>query len=314
MLPGIDISIYQWPKGIPFSMLRKLKKAGFEHIHCRASIGLYPDPSALTTVKRVRDAGLVPGMYHFLDDGPTGAHQAEVFWGQVQRAGGPRGIILTNDVEATAGNHPSRIQMSMWAQRMGTLAGANIPLVLYSNRSTAISLGNPDAGAFYDHLWQAFWTQSEHLGPWDDSNGNHHPGGWTLPAHAPHAGFFGFRKAELWQYGALHVRPARTWPPHVHVSGRDAHPAIATKRHDISVDGDAFDGTRAELEAWAEPRMLPIPKRPNYALGYNAFLNWASPAVQGVIVPPGPNGPAYPAGVDASRVDVLEAIDSLRMS
>jgi GH25 family lysozyme M1 (1,4-beta-N-acetylmuramidase) len=285
-LLGTDISIHNRRLGLPVKTAKLLRKKGVRFVIIRASIGTLIDTAAQRSVKVARDNGFVVGLYHFLDDGPPGDAQAETFFRQVERAGGPHGLLLVNDVESTRDNRPTWNDAKLWARRMGVLAGPDQPLGFYTNRSTAVNLHNPDAASLYDWLWQALYTDREDL----DTPGI------SLPPQPPRAGFLGFREAAMWQYG-----PMAFTPP----SGGQQN----------KWDGNAWYGTIEELKALTKPRFVPLPQRPNYALGYNRAIAQSVAAIGLLELPDTvPSGPAFPAGWSEGRDDARRAADELRMT
>lgn len=288
MIPllGVDISQYQWPHGIPIRMLAKLKRKGIVFIITRASIGMEIDTAFVTSIKRIRDAGLVPGGYHFLTDDHHGGVQADTFVNQIHRVG-TRDILMVCDFEASATNHPEWQQVKDWNSRVSNDL-PHTPIGLYSSRSNAVRVHNPDATNRFDYLWNAVWTDSENLDV----------PGMSLPGDAPKARYFGFRDAPLWQYG-----PCRITPP-------------AGKR--LNLDGDAFYGTRDDLLALTRPRAAPLPERPSYAAGHNlaidAIIADIDAMPDGAHAPGVPATAAGPAGWDDGKSDARSAVDETRMT
>ena len=77
-------------------------------------------------VRAARDAGLVPGGYHWLNSS-DGAAQARWFHRKVLESGGPEGMLIQLDCEDN-GYGP---QMQAWAAEWGRLTGGH-PFLIYS--------------------------------------------------------------------------------------------------------------------------------------------------------------------------------------
>lgn len=77
-------------------------------------------------VRAARDAGLIPGGYHWLTSA-DGAEQARWFWRKVREAGGPDGMLIQLDVEDD-GYGP---QILAWAAEWNRLSNHH-PFLIYS--------------------------------------------------------------------------------------------------------------------------------------------------------------------------------------
>jgi len=282
-LLGVDVSVYQGAKGLPVGMVTKLKAKGIDFVIARASVGVANDTAFVTTIHRCMDAGLDVGAYHFLTDGPAGQRQADVFAQQVRRVGKtPDGILLVCDFEASASNHPSWQQAKDWAKRMAVNVGPDRQLGIYSSRSNAGRVHNPDATGLFDYLWNAYWNNREDLD-------NHEQ---SLPSSPPRPGYFGFKEARLWQYGPCKVKAPRT--------GRQ-----------LSYDGDAFYGSIADLRRMGGKRTVPLVERPDYAVGHNTAVATIIAAVTSMTPPAGNNTTL--AGWEDGKADTLAALPDLYM-
>ncbi len=262
-----DISIYNWPKGIPYNMLPRLRKAGVKAVICRATIGTRRDPSFATSVTRLRGAGFLAGAYHFLEGGIKVADQVDAYASAVT-AVGIDPLLTALDVER--GGQPTYAE----AEAFATGYDAAFPkhdLGYYSNRSTAAGFGNPDIGQPFDYLWQALYSV----------RGQHAP--VNLPAKPPHG--FGGLPTTIWQWGPL---------------------LIEGTNGTVRLDGNAFYGTLPELTALATSKVKPHKDRHPYVAAYNGFLNVAQKAVTSLPHLGPVAGPWTRAGYDDARADILD--------
>ena len=272
---GIDISIYQWPQGVPFGILGRLHRMGVRFLIGRATIGTTPDKSFPPNRKRADARGWVPGGYHFLYPGVNAVAQAEAYLRVLDQTGGPR-LLCELDVETNRGERPTIRQVDSWVERFRK-EHPRQPLGLYTSRSIWGSYGNPDITDLgFDYIWQALW-----------------PRGVNTPADLPErppAGFGGERRTPLWQWGSLEVKSP-------------------TSDRVIRLDGNAWYGSLAELEALTRPERPPLVERPAYRMAYNDTIGAALQALAGLALPGGT--PAQRAGQEAALEAAKDAVSEL---
>lgn len=275
---GIDISRYQWPQGVPYGIQGRLHRMGVRFLIARASIGTTTDPSFEPNRKRADGRGWVPGGYHFLYPAVDGADQAETFLRQLDDTGGPR-LLAELDVERNRGERPRLREVERWVERFRREYPRQ-PLGLYSSRSIWASYGNPDITDLgFDYAWNALW-----------------PRGVDTPADLPErppVAFGGEGRAELWQWGSLEVKSP-------------------TSDRVIRLDGNAFYGSQAQLQALTRPDRPPITDRPAYRMAYNDTIGAALQALAALQLPGGT--PAQRRGQDAALEAATQAVSELVLS
>ena len=261
---GIDASVCQGARGMSFKRFKDLGDAGVGFGIFRATIGTNVDSSVRTNTSRANKAGWVTGTYHFLFPG-NGASQAETY---AKHCGDGLAIL---DVEQSG---VSWRDVKDFVRRFRELR-PRMPIGCYTSEGAWRNLtGNADGEALFDYLWQARWTQ---LGTNDVTD---------LPASAPRAGFGGWRKAPLWQYGAFRVR---------------GYPII---------DGNAWYGTLDELRALGKAARPPVEERLKYVQAYNGMVTNAEVDTASSLSPAG-SGVAWDKGVADARIDIAEAVGGL---
>lgn len=277
-LIGIDISIYQWPQGVPFGIQGRLHRMGVRFLIGRATIGTTPDKSFPPNRARAAARGWVPGGYHFLYPGVDPERQAEAYLRVLDQTGGPR-LLCELDVETNRGERPRLRDVDQWVERFRK-EHPKQPLGLYTSRSIWGSYGNPDITSLgFDYLWQALW-----------------PRGVKTPADLPErppTGFGGERRTPLWQWGSLEVKSP-------------------TSDRTIRLDGNAWYGSMAELEALTRPERPPLVERPAYRMAYNDTIGAALTALAGLALPGGT--PAQRAGQEAALEAATDAVSELVLS
>lgn len=129
MLYGVDVH-GGFQAGISFS---RLAQQGYSFAAIKATQGLsFVAPQFLDSdkgpgfVTQARQAGLIPGAYHWLD-ASDGAAQARHFHNLVRQAGGPAGMLIQLDCEDD-GYGP---QIHAWAAEWARLTGGH-PFLIYS--------------------------------------------------------------------------------------------------------------------------------------------------------------------------------------
>lgn len=275
---GVDISVHQWPKGVPFIMLPRLARAGVRFVTARASIGLATDPSFQENRHRTTFRGWPPGGYHYLSSEPDAKAQADVFMGELARTGGVEGLRTICDVEADSGGLPSLRAIRLFADRFHDQHPAHM-LGLYSRASIWAQYGNPDITDLgYDYVWNASWPGGTHNGQ-------------DLPARPP-ISFGGEGRAPFWQWGTLHI-------PRPH-------------KDDLRLDGDAWYGTLDELRALGVRVRPPLTERPAYILANNAEVQAILASIASRPVPAGT--PAQVAGTMAARDAATQAVSEQRIT
>ena len=74
-------------------------------------------------VQKAQNSGLIVGLYHFLEAGPTGKAQAEHFLRTAGRVGGPAGKILCVDFEHYEGGDPGNRQLKTFIAEVKRATG-----------------------------------------------------------------------------------------------------------------------------------------------------------------------------------------------
>lgn len=276
---GTDWSAHQGARGVSDALIRKCHAGGVRFLLNRASLAqTYWDASLVSNVTRAEEKGWVTGGYHFLHHG-NAAGQAESFTESMQRLpGGLTGRLAVVDVEWAGKNRtdwPRTSDVREFIAQFREFAPRH-PIGIYTAEGywTNAMIRNADGEELADYLWQARWIDPDPI-----TN-------VTLPDRPPRAGFGGWGRSPLWQWGLLRV---------------------GTR----GVDGDAFYGSLDELRAYGGWQWKPIPERKNYRLGYNAMLKDSCDLVNDAPVPDGPAGPAFPAGVQDAREDAIIRLERM---
>lgn len=275
---GIDLSQYNWPKGVPFGMLPRLHAKGVRFLIGRATIGTRPDPSFAPNRHRGTFRSWVPGGYHYLVDSVDPKAQADAFSDECARTGGIDGLLTALDVEDdNRGPILNRVKLSQvaaWAKAWKDDHPRH-QLILYTNLATWGRLGNPDAEALgFDVLWQARWYV-------EDAE--------KVPSTPPRG--FGGLKTRLWQWGSLDIKGA---------SGNTLH-----------LDGNAWYGTLDGLRELAARERPPMEDRPAYREAYNAQVA-AALAALGALTP-ATGKPAVVAGSTDALSAAIEAVEEQKL-
>ena len=288
---GIDLSHWQGEQGLPIAHWTRLQACGVRFAIIKATQGTgYVDPALGANLKRARSNGILTGVYHFMERGLALA-QADHFLRTTRAANGGdlAGLLLVGDVErvptATTADDPDWRTVRGFFNRLAAKAPKPFRYV-YSSAGYWGAIGNPDGQGLgsIDGLWQARWDGERHTCKTPN-----------LPPSPPRAGFGGWGQTAMWQYGMLRYSVPN-----------------GMKR----IDGNAFYGSIAELRDLFDGRVSrsPLQARPQYRRGYNAAITALQDQVPAVAVAGDPGGPAWPAGVAEARLDVLEALEGLRLS
>jgi len=282
---GIDASHWQGEHGMSGAWLDKLVECGVKWAIFKATQGTgFTDPAFADNRRKAEKRGILVGAYHFLERG-EGKAQADHFLRIVRATGSVKDIPLVVDVDvervptATAADDPDWRTVRAFLRRIREKA-PRAERWLYSSPGYWRSIGNPDAKGLADALWQARWDGQRHTCKRPN-----------LPKVPPRAGFAGFGKSPLWQFGSLKV-------------------VVKGKRK--SIDGNVFYGTEADLvKAFTgrEPRP-PLEDRPRYIECYNAIIDEVLDMTGGVSV--GVSG-ACAAGDEAAWVDIAVELEAMRL-
>lgn len=159
-LRGVDVSLYQgaidW---------KAAKAAGFTFGIARCvRETLTVDDRFRTNLKGMRDAGILPGAYVFLNTGMAKV-QAATFISELKAVGGPTGILCVVDIERNSdGSVPTLEHVTNFAKAFHD-AFPNHPLGFYGSNALT-GLGN--LTGLYNYLWVAnYGTNPE--GNWPDT-------------------------------------------------------------------------------------------------------------------------------------------------
>ena len=181
---GLDLSSHNWRRGVPYSQLPRMHKAGIRFLIGRASIGIVPDRSFDDNRAKAVKRGWVPGAYHFLT-GASPVAQATVFCDRIRATGGADGLLIAVDLEGDTDSYADVVAfMEVVRHRI-----PRHPIGLYTNRSTWARLGSHDATDLFDYLWQALYLLYHQSPP------------ITVPAKPPRG--FGGLPTSIWQPGPL---------------------------------------------------------------------------------------------------------------
>lgn len=157
-LLGVDISHWQSDNT---NIIRQLKRQGVGLLIAKATQGDFTDAMFPTYFRQAKDAGMVVGAYHFLENPDYADHslpiQARTFVRAVERANGGNldGVIMVVDDEAFAGN-PQPYHVRAFANEYFRITNKR-PLFVYT---TSSRFAHYDLTAFHGpvQLWLAWWT------------------------------------------------------------------------------------------------------------------------------------------------------------
>lgn len=161
MLFGVDIHA-RYQGSINLALLRD---QGYSFMCTKASEGTsIPSAAGLTSaqfavrfltwIEQARALGLVPGLYHWLKAG-HGKLQAQFFHALVQRAGGPRGMLIQLDCEDNA----TYADVLDWAQEWRELSGGH-PFLLYTGSWWWAPRGW-DGNKVTPYLWHSHYLSAD---------------------------------------------------------------------------------------------------------------------------------------------------------
>lgn len=189
-LYGVDVHT-RYQAGINFATLRR---EGYAFACTKASQGTHLTfPDFPRWVELTRDAALVPGAYHWIDNSDTGQAQARFFNKALAPVGGAEGLIIQLDDEDNAteqqtetfcleleqltGGHPFLIYTGSWWWRPRGWDGASLTPLLWDSRYLAADLDTvpDDPAAFAARIPEAWWRLPNKW-PEPDAFGY---GGWT---------------------------------------------------------------------------------------------------------------------------------------
>ncbi len=280
---GIDASHWQGERGMSGKWLDKLVKCGVRWAIFKATQGTgFVDPSFAANRRKAEKRGILVGAYHFLQRG-NGKAQADHFLRTVRATGATRDIPLIVDVERvptpTPADDPDWRTVRDFLRRIRQKAPRSERWV-YSSSGYWRSIGNPDVNGLADALWQARWDGKRHTCQWPD-----------LPKVPPRAGFAGFGRTPLWQFGSFKVWLDGKWR---------------------SIDGNAFYGSEKQLMkvfTGRKPRP-PVEERPRYVECYNDAID---EIVEGIDFPGSVTPAICDAGDQAARADVVAELQKMRL-
>lgn len=175
-----DIS--NWQAGIS---IEQIVAEGYAAIICKASEGGdFLDGQFDAWIPRIRDAGAIPGAYHYLRAG-DGAAQARILHRRVAAHGGPAGFLVACDNEADAGWDTTVAFVAEWHRVSG-----GHPLIMYSGAWWWSERGWPGA-SLTPHLWHSRYVDGSDVG---SALYDRVPDGWWRP------GYGGWEAATLLQF------------------------------------------------------------------------------------------------------------------
>lgn len=216
----VDISHWQGTIDIA-----RIAREGYSACVCKATEGAsYLDSTFARNIAATRNAGMIPGAYHFLRDG-DGAAQARFFHQQVVKQGGPNGWLIQLDCESD-GYGP---EMSAWATEWRRLSG-NHPFLIYSGAWWWPRTSGFNGAALTPHLWASHYVTGSASGSELYAKV---PDNWWTP------GYGGWGNATILQFSATG--------------------AVAGQK----VDVNAFRGTVAQLRALTTSPDSPPPAMPS---------------------------------------------------
>jgi len=187
---------------------------GYSAIICKATEGrTFRDAKFNRNIPLIRNAGMIPGAYHFLRAG-NGAAQARAFHARVAAHGGPSGWLCACDNEADASWATTTAFVAEWHRLT-----AGHPLIMYTGAWWWKPRGWNGA-SLTPHLWASRYVSGTGYG---SELYSRVPASWWTP------GYGGWPRATLLQYSSS-----------ARVAGQ-------------SVDVSAFEGTAADLRRLTNP-------------------------------------------------------------
>ena len=162
MLYGVDVHA-RYQGGLDVALLAR---QGYTFLATKATEGLGVVSVAgftaeqftsrmLTWVAQTRQAGMIPGLYHYLRT-QDGAAQCDAFMRIVERAGGPDGLLIQLDCEAD-GYGP---QMTAWTRRWNALTDRH-PFLIYSGSWWWPQTGAFNGAGLTPYLWHSHYLSAD---------------------------------------------------------------------------------------------------------------------------------------------------------
>ena len=235
---GMDVSRYQDPARLDYAA-RYAGGARFCFVKASQAV---PDPAAREHLERAAAAGLLCGLYHFVEPQVPARQQIDLFLSTAARL--PHWRMVALDVETTGGLPPAALSEALRALADGLKAALGTPalnrLVIYTRRGF-LDAYCPQAWSWLP--WFDLWlAQYPYAGPvlnlsWEELHARWWPNAELGPSRR--AGF-GWK---FWQFqGGRFVLPG--------------YPG--------GVDLDLFNGSEEELRAyaWTGPERLAAPQEP----------------------------------------------------
>lgn len=139
---GIDVSYWQVPKSVNW---RKLAET-HTFVYVRATYGTKVDPACAEHLTRAREAGLLPGLYHFFRPSLSAAEQLEAF-GDVAEAVGMAPGWLAPALDIEQDKHDGAVTQARYAHAEDVVRAWIAQwkrAVIYTNPATWLALGSPD--------------------------------------------------------------------------------------------------------------------------------------------------------------------------
>ena len=156
---GIDVSKHQ---GSTIDWHR-VKASGISFAFSRAMICTLPDYTFRSNVTRMREAGLIPGAYHFLygSSWASPEEQADRFMDLV---GDPEGMLIALDVESDGTSRPTARDAERWVARFRSRYPDH-PVLLYTGRWYWVGVLRNPRGGHIAPLWHSRYVSNEGLSP-----------------------------------------------------------------------------------------------------------------------------------------------------
>lgn len=173
MLYGVDVHP-RYQQGFSFTTA---KAQGYNFAATKATQGTHltiADFPAWTD--RARNAGLVPGAYHWIDNSASGQEQCRYFLRALQAVGGPEGLLIQLDCEDNAtwsqvtswvaewkqltNDHPFLVYTGKWWWDPRGWDGAKLTPYLWHSQYIAADLDTTpdDPAAFAARVPASFWA------------------------------------------------------------------------------------------------------------------------------------------------------------
>lgn len=154
---------------------------GYSAVIAKASQGTwYQDPCFDGFAQQAINAGLIPGAYHWLENGQGGL-QAELFYHDVEKHGGPQGWLCACDCEDDAdwatltaffgrwkeltNGHPLILYSGNWWWESRGWNGASLTPYLWDSRYVS---GSGYGSQLYEQVPSAWWTPR--YGGWSETS------------------------------------------------------------------------------------------------------------------------------------------------